>query len=1421
MDREETIFEQALGMASLPERDAYLREACGGDERLLNSLQRLLGVHDRAGRFMDPRPQDAGANPSLTALLDPSLPITEKPGDRIGRYKLLEKIGEGGCGVVYMAEQDEPVRRRVALKVIKLGMDTRQVIARFEAERQALAMMDHPNIAKILDAGATGPSQSEISNPKSEILPGRPYFVMELVRGVKITDYCDQKNLSTRERLELFGQVCHAIQHAHQKGIIHRDIKPSNVLVTVNDGVAVPKVIDFGIAKATSGERLTDKTIFTAFNQFIGTPAYMSPEQADITSLDIDTRSDIYSLGVLLYELLTGKTPFDAKELLQSGLEEMRRTLREKEPERPSARVGTLSGEELTTTAQRRGLEPPKLVNALRGDLDWIVMKCLEKDRSRRYETANGLVTDLKRHLNSEPVVARPPSNLYRFQKTVRRNKLAFAAAGVTTVVLVLGVLASTWEAIRARSAEREQSRLREQAQAAQSNEARERLRAERAANLEAEQRTLAQNLAEKNRINLYAARIKLAEQTSKDGDVARVLELLDSLRPQRGEQDLRSFDWYYLWQLCHNERLICRSAGRLLCTAFSADGRLVAFAGDGMIIRICDAATGAERARLSGHRARVGAVAFCPDGKRIASAGADATVRLWDIATGKEIRSLQSGSNSIATLALSPDGKLLAAGEAEISTGGGNPATLYFPYPSSGRVLVWNTENYQLERTIVGLTNGIRGLAFSPDGQKLAFSGGNSHSVKLYDLATSQGLAAQTNFPGFVVAVSFTPDGQDLVAGSWFPFHDSGEIRIMDASTLELKRVLTPDAGRILSMALSPDGKKVATAGVDQTARLWDYGTGDELATFYGHAHPVGSLAFAPDGRELATAGWDSTLRIWSLESSPARQRIDTIQNFSVSFSKDGKFLASAGDRVEVRNASSGKIVHSLTNFILEGDGHVLFSPDSSVLAASGIDRTLHFWDTATWKHWMPAEDPSLSNNFSCESRLDFSPDSRTLVESVSGEKILFWNVAEARMTGVITNHGSGLAVAFTPDGKNLFTGGENLSVLDLNSNVFKTSVRRPSVLLRVSQDGHWLATSPVGGLPHEIIVSDASTLKQRARLVGHKADIWSLAFSHDSRLLASASWDGTVKIWQLASGQELLTIPSMVGVVWSVAFAPDDRTLAYASGSASGGAITLLRAASDADAMPPPKKPRRPLPSPSEIQAMVPKRAAQCPGNLVNLSSFFNAPLTNTWGSHAFKYNDLSSLTPGMRTLRGVLFDVRGIVQLSCANTNLIYDYPEGIQGIHVGRSCQALHFLQATLWWEEGGTRVGIYTIHFADGRQEHVPLVYGENLNNWFYDPTETLILGSETRMAWQGENGASKSRGKEILLYDFRWQNPHPESEIESIDFESSLAMAGPFLLAITAEAPGDKAHVDVRNGAASSTGAGPEAPEAGGKRVKP
>lgn len=410
----EAVFSAALNKKSGAERAAYLEGACSDDSILREKVEVLLSAHDEAGNFLKPPPTEDTAGP-------------ESVGQVIGRYKLLQEIGEGGFGVVYMAEQLEPVRRKVALKIIKLGMDTKQVVARFESERQALALMDHPNIARVLDAGATE--------------KGRPYFVMELVRGIPISEYCDKNNLSARERLEIFTAVCRAVQHAHQKGIIHRDLKPSNVLVTLHDGQPVPKVIDFGIAEATN-QRLTERTLFTEYQQFIGTPQYMSPEQAEMSGLDIDTRSDIYSLGVLLYELLTGTTPFDAEMLREAGYGELQRIIREQEPPSPSVRVSTL--QDLATVARNRRSEPETLSRLIRGELDWIVMKALEKDRTRRYETPKELAADVERFLMNEPVMAGPPSTVYRLRKFVYRHRVAAMMVGLVAAVVLIGLGTAT-----------------------------------------------------------------------------------------------------------------------------------------------------------------------------------------------------------------------------------------------------------------------------------------------------------------------------------------------------------------------------------------------------------------------------------------------------------------------------------------------------------------------------------------------------------------------------------------------------------------------------------------------------------------------------------------------------------------------------------------------------------------------------------------------------------------------------------------------------------------------------------------------------------------------------------------------------------------------------------------------------------------
>ncbi len=449
------VFDEAVEIASPAERQAYLDRACAEDPGVRSNVEALLRAYEAAGNFLE--------NSAATV---PEHPITEGPGAVIGPYKLLQQLGEGGMGAVFMAEQTQPVQRKVALKVIKPGMDSRQVLARFEAERQALALMDHPNIARVLDAGATE--------------SGLPYFVMELVKGVPITRYCDERRLTPRQRLELFVPVCRAVQHAHQKGIIHRDLKPSNVLVALYDGQPVPKVIDFGVAKAT-GPKLTERTLFTEFGQVVGTLEYMSPEQAELNQLDVDTRSDVYSLGVLLYELLTGTTPLGHGRLREAPLLEVLRLIREEEPPRPSTRLST--AEHLPSIAASRGVEPRKLSGLVRGELDWVVMKCLEKDRDRRYETATGLAGDIERYLADEPVQACPPSAWYRFRKLARRNKGALAAAvAAALVVLLAGVGLGISNVLISRERDEkvtalEQARLNEEAANQQRGEAQENLK--------------------------------------------------------------------------------------------------------------------------------------------------------------------------------------------------------------------------------------------------------------------------------------------------------------------------------------------------------------------------------------------------------------------------------------------------------------------------------------------------------------------------------------------------------------------------------------------------------------------------------------------------------------------------------------------------------------------------------------------------------------------------------------------------------------------------------------------------------------------------------------------------------------------------------------------------------------------------------
>ncbi len=519
IDREEAIFAAVLDKPTRAERVAYLEGACGGDLALRARIEALLAAHEARAAFSTPH-----RRPSPRPR--PTVPSRKAPARSSARTSCSSRSAKGAWASSTWPSSSEPVRRKVALKIIKPGMDSRQVIARFEAERQALAMMDHPNIARVLDAGTTE--------------SGRPYFVMELVHGVPITQFCDDNQLTPRERLELFVPVCQAIQHAHQKGIIHRDIKPSNVLVTMYDDKPVPKVIDFGVAKAIE-QRLTEKTMFTQFGALVGTFEYMSPEQAEMNAFGVDTRSDIYSLGVLLYELLTGTTPLERERLREAALDEMVRLIREEEAPRPSARLS--SSDNLPKIAAARKTEPARLSKLVRGELDWIVMKCLEKDRTRRYETASGLARDVERYLADEPVEACPPSAGYRLRKFARKHRTALATAAAFAVLLVAGVVMSTWLAVWATSAE---------------------TRGEPAANRlgcgERSRPWKPRPRQTNSATRLVSPRMRpgcgLAQRAWEENNVVRARELLAEVPKEAAGRDLRGFEWYYLSRLCHPDEL-------------------------------------------------------------------------------------------------------------------------------------------------------------------------------------------------------------------------------------------------------------------------------------------------------------------------------------------------------------------------------------------------------------------------------------------------------------------------------------------------------------------------------------------------------------------------------------------------------------------------------------------------------------------------------------------------------------------------------------------------------------------------------------------------------------------------------------------------------------------------------------------------
>ncbi|MFG0332099.1 MAG: protein kinase, partial [Maioricimonas sp. JB049] len=691
--REELLFYRALRLGA-DERASFLDDACGENRQLRRRLSLLLEANDQQQTLLD--------EPIASTVLNVTR-SEEAVEKRIGGYTLKEQIGEGTFGVVYIAEQTRPVRRAVALKLVKPGMDSAEIVDRFEAERQTLALMEHPNIALILDGGTTS--------------KGRPYFVMELVRGIPITEYCDEHTLGVPQRLHLFLDVCSAVEHAHQKGVIHRDLKPSNILVTVRDGTAVPKVIDFGVAKVMAAHVL-DVTISTHCAQLIGTPAYMSPEQAELSNVDVDTRSDVYSLGVLLHELLTGDTPHGRSELRELRFDELRRVIQEVEPSPPSRMLLQQDRQQAGRLARLRGSDAHQLQRICRGELDWIVLKALSKQRDARYQSAGALAADLRRFLAGEAVEAGPPTAMYRLRKMAQRYRQVLITTVCLALILLAGTGVSLWQSIRATLAEQEADRHRREA---------------------VSNATLAEAQAEQARRLLYASDVRMAAEASAREDITRMRELLAAHVPEAGQPDRRGFEWHYLWkQNAVSSAVIAAFDHALYFVALSSDGAWLACCGASDDVSLFDARTLQPQRTIDTGQGEVNGLAFSHDSRWLASTGDDGCVAIWDLQSGSEIRRIKAHANLAYQCAFMPDDSILA-------TCGDDPT-----------IRLWDPQTGELLGTLAGTTEKFECLAISSAG--LLAAGSRDHTTRIWHLPDRQHILTDTikQITGIVGAVTF-----------------------------------------------------------------------------------------------------------------------------------------------------------------------------------------------------------------------------------------------------------------------------------------------------------------------------------------------------------------------------------------------------------------------------------------------------------------------------------------------------------------------------------------------------------------------------------------------------------------------------------------------------------------------------------------
>lgn len=1124
---EKNIFNTARRIDFPEARAEYLQQACGADPKRIERIETLLRGYEEQASFLESPAAEWEDRATLA-------PLTEQPGTVIGPYKLLQQIGEGGFGIVFMAEQTAPVRRKVALKIIKPGMDTRQVIARFEAERQALALMDHPNIARVFDAGAT---ESR-----------RPYFVMELVHGVPITEYCNLQKLTSAERLRLFADVCRAVQHAHQKGIIHRDLKPSNVMVTLHDDKPVAKIIDFGVAKAISYQ-LTEMTLFTGYGQMIGTPMYMSPEQAQLSGLDLDTRSDVYSLGVLLYELVTGTTPFDEATLKRAGFDELRRILREDEPPSPSARVGTLKNDFLSTVADQRKVDPRKLSESLLGEVDWIVMKCLEKDRNRRYESANSLAADIDRYLNDEPVQACPPSATYRLRKFTRRHKAVFVA-GAAVAFAAMVALGSLIGSVLILSASNEQ--------------------------VGREQRQTAEAL-KRERDSSYVQRIALAERELAAGNVGRAEELLDECPPSQ-----RGWEWQLLKRQRYGNPPPIEHAATVVRSTFSPDGQRLATAAIDGALSIRDSRTGRIVHGLEPPTVLIGAalplsLVYSLDGHYLAAARNDGKIRIWDSGSGQLLHSLEAHEGPAWQIAFSPNSQILASGG------------------SDRTARLWDLTSGQTLQVFSSHPAAVKGVAFRPDGQSVV-AACDDGTVKVWNRESGrETYSFHSELLMYPWSATFTPDSRRLAWSSL-----DGSFKVWDTTTGQLQIDKQINTNQCRGLAFSPDGTRIAAAGFDGTVRILDAVTAREMLTIFAHNSPVTGATFSPDGYRLASSSYDHTVRMWDatpLTSDPLAPHCVTLTGHKdkvadVAFSPDGRWLASASwDHTiklwEVGNSGNwGESTPAVPVTSLGHDaitlhrtlcGHrgivrgVAFSSDNRTLASVGWDNSLKLWNL---------REPTVDSFAELRSipfpeRLNsvaFSPDGKFV--AVGQERgITLLDVATGKLAGPFKPTPAAVpGMVFHPNRPLLISTGASdpaIKVWSVDADKPSFEIRHnfhPNPSVAVSPDGRRLV-SPGRDQAGEHTVKiwnvdwDARNYTEYRTLRGHLGYAWKVALSPDGRYLASGSWDSTVRVWDLQAPEsaEPVTLRGHAGIILGLAFSPNGQKLASGSGYAGHGEIKV----------------------------------------------------------------------------------------------------------------------------------------------------------------------------------------------------------------------------------------------------------------------